>query len=328
MKKFLSLLLAALLVLSLAACAAPAPAPEAEAEPTAAPTAEPAPAPAPTAEPAPVPTAEPAPAPTEEPKPTVADGTYTATAPSFSITGMMTCEVTFEGGKLADIVVVEETDSQTSNTFTAIPTIYIPRLLEAQSLAVDAVSGATASSMGVRTCVADAIVQAGGDLADWYAPIEKSTETKVIEGYDVIVVGLGGELVLGTPVTDIDTILEVGEQYGNVIKFDDLAALASAIGCDEAALRASVGESEIAYAVIAAAYSYGTVGGLDVDVNMNVLRTDGTAIENLYAVGQDSEGVCNASGKAYTPWGGQAQSWTFVSGRIAGQNAAAYGAAK
>ena len=80
--------------------------------------------------------------------------------------------------------------------------------------------------------------------------------------------------------------------------------------------------------MIAAGYAYATVGGLDVDSNMNVLREDGSVIENLYAVGQDSEGVCNASGKAYTPWAGQAQSWTFVSGRIAGRSAAAYSAAK
>ena len=60
---------------------------------------------------------------------------------------------------------------------------------------------------------------------------------------------------------------------------------------------------------------------------MNVLREDGPPIANLYAVGQDSQGVCNASGKPYSPWGGQAQSWTFVSGRIAGQAAAGYAAA-
>ncbi|MBQ1491398.1 MAG: FAD-binding protein, partial [Blautia sp.] len=82
------------------------------------------------------------------------------------------------------------------------------------------------------------------------------------------------------------------------------------------------------YAVACTSYSYGTVGGLDVDVNMNVLREDGTPIENLYAVGQDSEGVCNIDGKAYTPWGGQAQSWTFVSGKIAGSAAGAYAQAE
>lgn len=55
---------------------------------------------------------------------------------------------------------------------------------------------------------------------------------------------------------------------------------------------------------------------------MNVLKEDGTPIANLFAVGQDSEGVGNKDGKAYSPWGGQAQSWTFVSGKIAGETSA------
>ena len=48
----------------------------------------------------------------------------------------------------------------------------------------------------------------------------------------------------------------------------------------------------------------------------------GKPITNLFAVGQDSEGVANKSGTAYSPWGGQAQSWTFVSDQIAGEQAA------
>ena len=135
----------------------------------------------------------------------------------------------------------------------------------------------------------------------------------------------GGTLpAAGTPVADIDEILSVGETYGDVIKADGIAALATAIGCDEATLSATLnGEDAVYYAVPCTSWAYGTVGGLDVDVNMNVLREDGTPIENLFAVGQDSEGVCNKDGKAYTPWGGQAQSWTFVSGEIAGKQAAA-----
>ena len=142
--------------------------------------------------------------------------------------------------------------------------------------------------------------------------------------------GQGGTLpAAGTPVADIDTILTVGEEYGNVIKADSLSALAAAIGCDEDNLSTALeGVDTTYYAVSCNSYAYATVGGLDVDANMNVLREDGTAIENLFAVGQDSEGVCNVDGKAYTPWGGQAQSWTFVSGQIAGQQAAAVATAE
>jgi uncharacterized protein with FMN-binding domain/succinate dehydrogenase/fumarate reductase flavoprotein subunit len=135
----------------------------------------------------------------------------------------------------------------------------------------------------------------------------------------------GGKFEVNKPIADIYDILAVGEKYGDVIKADSVDSLAKAIGCDAATLRQSVGGKDGAYyAVIAAGYSYATVGGLDIDANMNVLRPDGKPIANLYAVGQDSQGVCNASGKAYTPWAGQAQSWTFVSGQIAGDKAVAY----
>ena len=131
----------------------------------------------------------------------------------------------------------------------------------------------------------------------------------------------------GTPVKDINEILQVGSTFGDVLIAKDLADLAKQIGCDEKTLSETLGGVDTAYyAVPCTSWCYGTVGGLDVDVNMNVLMEDGTPIENLFAVGQDSEGVCNVDGKAYTPWGGQAQSWTFVSGKIAGTAAAAYAA--
>ena len=135
--------------------------------------------------------------------------------------------------------------------------------------------------------------------------------------------GQGGTLPeAGTPVADIDEILTVGASFKDVLIAGSLEA---AIGCDAAVLSETLGGVETTYyAVPCTSWCYGTVGGLDVDINMNVLREDGTPIENLFAVGQDSEGVCNIDGKAYTPWGGQAQSWTFVSGKIAGTAAAAY----
>ena len=604
----------------------------------------------------------------------VADGTYSGTAPSFGLLCQMTCDVTFEGGKITDIQVTEESDSATGEWFASAQELFIPRVVESQSLSVDAITGATTSSNAIRNCVAAAIDAAGGDSAQWYTEIPKKTDTVKLEGYDVIVVGMGGSGVLsycaaadqgatvfgieaagkiggnsvctygpmalnsqylkdlynngedyidadavydtwmeyvgsdekadviheavynsgsaldyyvenfgfefegmgllgsfvvpewtklwcvysadqdntswnilgpnktfqftraletanamneknqymteltatslifdddgkvigvnaqyydgtayeiygktvilatggflgnddmmneylgstvstigvtvndgtgiqmgisaggatymmgtlpmvhisqvphlirnddltadqkailsalalttdqkmittegnvwgnenqsgtedegitveivyapdymyyvvysqedidnirtnglseaqanatsqflsqggtlpaaGTPVEDIDEILAVGEEYQNVIKADSIADLAAAIGCDESNLSEALGGVDTTYyAVICDSYAYATVGGLDVDANMNVLREDGTPIENLFAVGQDSEGVCNVDGKAYTPWGGQAQSWTFVSGQIAGTQAAAVAAA-
>lgn len=629
-KKLPSLLLTTAMVMSLFGCSQP------QTNETSAPT------PAPTAEPS---------AQTQER--TVKDGTYSATTASFGWTGMMTCDVTFQDNAITEVKVVEEPDSYTGEIcYTAFDN-YIPRVIEAQSLSVDMISGATVTSAALRTCIANAIEQAGGKTSDWYTPIEKSSEVKKLEGYDVVVVGLGGSGILsfcaaaeagakvygvetaakvggdsatttgpmainseylknlytegkdymdadalyniwldyvegnkedivrkavydsgsaldwavekfgfsfeggmlgsfaipewtklwavytadetgrnvlgpnktyqferaldkaiemspesgyqlettaeelifdgdkvvgvkavgydgttyeiygksvilatggylgnpemmkeyldgtvnsvgvltndgtgiklgqsaggalynigvppmihiiqvpnmirnddltpdqkailsafalvgghtmvttegklweggeiplapqykyyvvypasemdsykqngfteefaaatshfmsqggsfevGKPISDLDDILSVGMDYKNVLHASSIADLASQIGCDAAALSETLdGQEGEYYAVVAAGYAYATVGGLDVDANMNVLREDGTPIENLFSAGQDCMGVTNIEGKVYTPWGGQAQSWTFVSGRIAGTSAAAY----
>ena len=145
-------------------------------------------------------------------------------------------------------------------------------------------------------------------------------------------IGNGGTLPkAGNPVEDIDTILSVGEDFKDVIS-GTAKELAEKMDVDADKLVSSLGvsadSSDKFYLVACSGWSYGTVGSLDIDANMNVLRKDGTPIENLFAVGQDSEGVCNADGKAYSPWGGQAQSWTFVSGKNAGENAAKFASNK
>ncbi len=126
----------------------------------------------------------------------------------------------------------------------------------------------------------------------------------------------------GTPVTDIEDIIKVAKETENAWSGTP-SELAKQLDMDEKTLTASLGDANTTYYVFeCCGYSYGTVGSLDVDVNMNVLKEDGTPIANLFAVGQDSEGVANKDGKAYSPWGGQAQSWTFVSGKIAGETSA------
>lgn len=132
----------------------------------------------------------------------------------------------------------------------------------------------------------------------------------------------GGTVQAGEPIETIDHIMEVGIETKNVYK-GTASELAEQLGMDKETSIALLGDDEtIYYLVECAGYAYGTVGGLDVDVNCNVLREDGTPIENLFAVGQDSEGVENVGGKPYTPWAGQAQMWMFVSGKIAGETAA------
>ncbi len=135
----------------------------------------------------------------------------------------------------------------------------------------------------------------------------------------------GGKPSANVPVTTLDKILTVAEQKGDAFKASSLAELAKTIGVpslEEAAAKAGIGKSNRYYAIKGATYVYSSCGGLDIDSQMRVLKTDGTAIENLYAVGTDSIGVLLESKKAYVTYGGAAHGWALTSGRIAGTNAA------
>jgi fumarate reductase flavoprotein subunit len=65
------------------------------------------------------------------------------------------------------------------------------RIVEAQSLKVDSICGATLSSFGYLNAVKDALAQAGGDLSVFETDIPKKTDEKIYEGFDVVVVGGG-----------------------------------------------------------------------------------------------------------------------------------------
>ncbi len=74
-----------------------------------------------------------------------------------------------------------------------IPTISIPAaIVEHQSTAVDAVTGATITSAAIRSAVEDCLTQAGANLDDWKKPVEKEAGQAVEKEADVVVVGGGG----------------------------------------------------------------------------------------------------------------------------------------
>lgn len=120
----------------------------------------------------------------------VADGVQEVSVAGHSIVSPIKVAVTFANNEITDIKVVE--NDETAQVFSTVEEKFIPRLLENQSLATDAVTGATVSSNAVKMAVEQAINAAGGDASEWMTPIEKSAETVVLDGYDVIVVGLGG----------------------------------------------------------------------------------------------------------------------------------------
>ena len=70
---------------------------------------------------------------------------------------------------------------------------------------------------------------------------------------------------------------------------------------------------------------FSTLGGLDVDAKIRVLKDDHvTPISGLYAIGSDSIGVIGCNGSKSYMGLGVAQGWNRTAGRLAGTNAAEY----
>ena len=135
--------------------------------------------------------------------------------------------------------------------------------------------------------------------------------------------GQGGTYEEGTPVENLDDIMEMGMKWGDVFIADSLEDLSEQIGV-QIALDDVHGQTEgKIYCIKGAAYVYSTCGGLDVDTDLHLLKEDGTPVENVFIVGNDSLGTLNESNKAYVTYGGCAQGWALTSGRLAGATAAA-----
>lgn len=153
-----------------------------------------------------------------------------------------------------------------------------------------------------------------------------------------------------TPIPQIYEVLETAERKGYAFKADTLEELAEKIGVPADAFTAQVeryegyctsgvdeefGKSTKTlvsqinrppyYAIKADATPYATIAALDVDTDLNVLKSDGaTKIAGLYACGNDSGGVLYTNLEPYAQYGGVALGWAFTSGRLAGANAASY----
>ena len=73
------------------------------------------------------------------------DGTYSATTTGYSWTGMISGDITITDGKIADITITEEHESETGEIAQTAFDNMIPRIIENQSLATDVVTGATST---------------------------------------------------------------------------------------------------------------------------------------------------------------------------------------
>lgn len=118
----------------------------------------------------------------------VADGVFTGSGEGRN--GAISVEVTFEGGAIQSVVIGEnkETETIAQPVFDKVP----QEIVERQSIAVDAMAGATMTLNGVIDGVKHCIEQAGGNPADFEKAAETalSTEVRNVET-DVLVIGAG-----------------------------------------------------------------------------------------------------------------------------------------
>lgn len=123
-------------------------------------------------------------------------GTYTASAYGFIQIAPVEVSVTVDESKILDIEVNGNRDSVAM--VRSVDTYLIPRMLENQSVAVDSISGATATSGAVKAAAAQALkeaLEAGGSDPSAIAAFqteEVKTGGKQTLETDILVVGMGG----------------------------------------------------------------------------------------------------------------------------------------
>lgn len=127
----------------------------------------------------------------------LADGTYAAEAYGFEMAVSDKVIVTVEGSKIASIAYGEDCGDTPPMLDTVEKTLF-PRIIEAQSVGVDAASGATVTSNAVKAAVADCLSQAlaaaGCDasaIAAYKTVPEKKGGSEELTT-QVLVIGMGG----------------------------------------------------------------------------------------------------------------------------------------
>ena len=116
------------------------------------------------------------------------DGTYTGTGRGRN--GDITVEVVVAKGAVSEITVTDHTETAgiADPALEKIPA----EIIEAQSLAVDNVSGATLTSNGIIEAVKACLVDAGADIDAWTKSDDKQVEkTAKSADADLVVVGAG-----------------------------------------------------------------------------------------------------------------------------------------
>lgn len=114
-------------------------------------------------------------------------GTYEGTATGNN--GPVTVSVTLDNGTITDVEIGE--NDETYYIMSVVEDVFPHRIIDAQSLEIDTVSGATMSSRAVKNAVEDALKKATDDTAPFHqAVIKERGETETLD-CEVLVVGAG-----------------------------------------------------------------------------------------------------------------------------------------
>ena len=116
------------------------------------------------------------------------DGVYHGS--SFGRNGNIDVDVTIEGGAIADVTVTSHTE--TDNIGTVAVAQMPQKIVEARSIAVDGLSGATFTSNGILRAVENALTDAGIDAEAFKVAQDKVTGASYEVEADVVVIGGGG----------------------------------------------------------------------------------------------------------------------------------------
>ena len=104
--------------------------------------------------------------------------------------GPVKVEVVVADSVITSAVVIShsETESIASKAIETIPA----KVVETQSLAIDAVAGATNSSNAIFAGIADCITQAGGDAEEWKTrTIADTSGQEIVKQADILIIGAG-----------------------------------------------------------------------------------------------------------------------------------------
>ncbi len=120
-------------------------------------------------------------------------GTYTGEAWGYNRVEKIKVSVTVSEDKLLAVDVDLGNTYETSTKLRNAAQLMAPRMVAAQSLGVDTITGATATSVGIRTAAAAAVEQAlvEGTLSQLQAYEKPAAKEEAIDT-DVVVVGMGG----------------------------------------------------------------------------------------------------------------------------------------